>query len=286
MFEKKSKESRWHRARDKDEIRDLPESTSKLFTKLSAVMAIFAVATAALPIFGYFVMLGVADALHLDAGLLWGSASDVFHFAFMGFLGLSTWLPTDPLALMWRQLQQPMNWGIMGYIVLLVWVMVSTDRSPVAIRQRRQIWLNSAWMQRFKAPIYRVSLYKWLLVPLSVLIFPMALFAFWLGLVFLWGVLVISALFGMSSGRSYVDLVQSATTCSVLAPKQAKSDDQAISGRCVRVQWWVEGKQFEVSGFLIVATSTYVLLRDIDMSNKQIQRIPVSSTTVVTTLVH
>jgi len=49
---------------------------------------------------------------------------------------------------------------------------------------------------------------------------------------------------------------------------------------------WVNTKQFKISAFLMASTSTYVLLKDLDLSKPQIKRIPVSSTTVVTTMTH
>jgi len=280
---RKTTELRWQRAKQEDG-RDVLTSGTQSFSISSAIVLAVAVVTAALPVYGYFVMLGVAEALHLDAGLLWGSAFDVFHFAFLGFVGMSTWLPSDPWASFLRLLLQPVNYLIMGYAMVLVWVLVSTDRSPAAIRQRRQAWLNSVPLRSFKTPVLGISLYKWFLVPLSALIFPMALLAVWVGVLFFWALLMASALFGMAGGRSYIDLVQSSKVCASLSANRTKADDQANAGRCVQVQWWTDGKQFKVSGFLMASTSSYVFLKDLDLSKPQIKRIPVSSTTVVTTM--
>jgi hypothetical protein len=81
-------------------------------------------------------------------------------------------------------------------------------------------------------------------------------------------------------------MVQSSKVCESLSVSHTKSDEKTNAGLCVQVQWWTDGKQFKASGFLMVSTSTYVLLKDLDLSKPQIKRIPVSSTTVVTTLVH
>ncbi len=277
-------EKRWHRARQEGDVRDSSVLSAKPFSKSSVVMAAIALITAVLPIYGYFVMVGVADALHLDAGLLWGSTFDVFHFAFLGFVGMTTWLPNDPWTTFWRLLLQPVNFLLMGYATVMVWVMVSADRSPAAIHQRRQAWLNSAPLRGLKTPVLGLSLYKWFLVPLSALIFPMALLAVWVGVLFFSAIVLFSVLFGMAGGRSYVDLVQSSQVCEPNPANRKISSDSEKAASCVQVQWWADGKQFEVSGFLMASTSTYVLLQNRDLRNQQIKRIPLSTTTVVTTL--
>ena len=249
---------------------------------MSSLMAIMGVISVMISGFGYFAMQGVADALGLDGGLLWSTPSDVFHYAFLGLMGVSSFLPGEPMAPLWRLLSQPISWLMAIQVSVLVWVLITTDRSPQAIAKRRQDWLDSLALRWLQRPVAKRPLYQWLSVVLSVLIFPAVMVAMWLGVLMFLGGLFMTVLFGMASGHGYVSSVLSLPVCE--AGSSAAPAPSTGTGRCVTVQWRDSGQVLEKTGQLLTATSSYVLLRETHLQPHRVVRIPVSSSTLVTTV--
>ncbi len=251
---------------------------------LSNLTAIVGLVTVLVGVYGYFTMQGVADALGLDGGLLWSSPSDVLHYAFVGLMGLTTFLPDEPMISLWRAMSQPVIWLIALQVSVMVWVLSTTDRSPQAIAKRRQVWLNSLILRWSQWPFAKRPLYQWLLALLSVLIFPIVMAVMWLGVLLLFGGMLLIILFGMSSGFGYVRLVQSLPNCeSRPLVAQSAMDSSAKMQRCVMVQWRDGDQLLRKSGLLLVATSSYILLSERHHTTFQTLRIPLSSSTLITT---
>lgn len=215
--------------------------------------------TTILAVYGYCVMQGVANALHIEGGSLWGAPSDVLHYAFLGIVAVFNRFP-DPSNLGWlgKILSQWIFWFSVVCIMFLAWMAFIMDKSPDAYAARNHRLKNN-WLTRFmQRKVRNLAVWQWALVITSSLTIPIMLLAAWFGLLVTAAVILLFGLLGISTGLAHVADQKPANPYCITAPAPQDLTAQAV--RCVQVRWQADGQTQSETGILITSTSNYALL--------------------------
>jgi hypothetical protein len=234
--------------------------------------------TTVLGVYGYFVMLGIGDALHLDGGNLAGTTADVLHFAALGLITFLSKMPEFFTVKLFKSLFLNWNLAFMGFaMMLLAWVMLATERSPEAYAMRRSALKNHRYMQWFFRKWKGLAVYQWFIICIAPFSVPIVVAG--VGFIFIWIMfwVVMFAWLGMHNGLGYVDSFQlQQAQCSAAVTVHDKNHP---SVNCVQVRWVADGKELTERGFLITSTSNYVLLYD--PTTRQGKRVPLSGQAIL-----
>lgn len=237
--------------------------------------------TTVLTVYGYCVMQGVADALNIEGGNLWGAPTDVLHYAFLGIVTIVNRL-ADHLSPNWFDeifYQWPF-WFATIMIMLYTWAAFRIERSPEAYAARNHLLRNNQltfWMQK---KVGNLTLWQWALVIASPMSIIATMLIAWLGLLMTAAAVVIFGGLGLSSGLAHVANHTPANSYCMTAPAPQEKNAHAV--RCVRVRWLTNGQIQSETGILIASASTYALLANPGALKGR--RVPLTDQTILETV--
>lgn len=235
-----------------------PEAT-KISQQLAPWVRYLGLSTSVLAVYGYCVMQGVADALHIEGGSLWGSPSDVLHYAFLGIVSFLSRIPDAiSLAALQNMLMQWSYWFYTALIAIFAWVVMRTDRSAGAIEERQARVKNHRLARWMREEFKSIPRYQLALVASTPLVIPAFMVGMWISLVCIGGALALFGLLGISTGLAHVADQKPTNPYCITAT--APRDSSAKAVRCVRVRWQADGQTHSETGILVASTSSYALL--------------------------
>lgn len=264
-------------------------SRDKQFTKevrlqsLTDTAKLLGISTTLLAIYGFFVMQGVADALFLEGGSLWGSAGDVFHYAFLGLLTLLERIPKGiDFEVAQKLFSQSLYWIYTIIVAGYAFFYFKLDRSDEAYEKRKKWWVEIPSSNLLRSPFKGLLRFQIAVIVSTPLWIPALLLGIWIVVVTVTAIAAMYALLGIQSGSNYVADQKQATPYCVSAT--APQDQNARPVRCVRVRWQADGQIRTEVGILITSTSTYVLLMQPGTSKGK--RVPLSGHTILEPVDH
>ena len=239
--------------------KDMKSSNETHLRPLIDTAKLLGASTTMLAIYGYFVMHGVADALSIDGGSLWGSASDVFHYAFLGLLTLLARLPTSmDFEVIQGLFAHWLYWFYTVIVLAFFYFYFKLDRSTAAYERRRKWWMEIPSSNWLRSPFKGLLRFQIAVIASTPIWIPALLLGIWFVVVTAAATVAMFALLGIQSGTNYVADQRPSTPYCVSAT--VPQDQSARPVRCVRVRWQADGQTQTEVGILITSTSSYALL--------------------------